>query len=131
MKRFTLATLLAVAMIVSAAAMAEAGNTQKLTPPRESPFPNASGVVSTTFDGPYYRYYRDWWGNLVAIRYYYVYATFQVWGLAPSTFYYLGPVGAFTTDGSGNAGGTGSDSQGSKKPPSYQVYDVNLVVVLK
>ena len=139
MKRFTLVTLLFAAMIVSAAAMAGAANTQELTPPPDSPSPNASGVVATTFDGPYYSWVKVGWGLWARVKYYNVYATFELKGLTPSTFYDfgsdVGSMGGFTTDESGNASGTCSDRIAKRNTPSYQVYyysfSSNKVVVLE
>ncbi len=135
MKRFTLVTLLLAAMVVSAAAMVEAANTQKLTPPPDSPCPNASGSASTTYDGPYIGWVNTGWGNWVSYKYYYIYVTFQVEGLAPNSYYLLGAVGAFYTDASGSASGTCADKVGTKKMPHYEVWywngSASRVVVLE
>ncbi len=143
MKHFVLpVVLLVVAALAGRPAPAAAADTQKLTPPPGSPFPDASGVVTTTIDGPYRRWVWDPRGYGVGswIRYYDLHATFQVWGLAPSTVYCIASQPSsgglrFTTDESGNASGTFYAEVSKRSTPSYEVYyfdfDNNRVVVLE
>ena len=117
-------------MVILTAAMAE-GSEWNLTPPPESPFPSASGWVSETFSGPYY--INVGWGNY--LKRYYRTTSFQVWGLAANTWYYLSESGTFLSDGSGNASGAFSEGRYGGKPKRINSYCVSDpatgVVVLK
>jgi hypothetical protein len=100
MKRFTLAAIVAAAMVVCATATARAG-TYKLTPPPGSDFPHATGLVSVRIQGPFKEGYE---------YYYKVWLDCRVSHLAPSHAYGLvsknglgyREVGPILTDAKGN-----------------------------
>ncbi len=117
MKRFTLAAIVAAATAVCTAAAVHAAQapdytvttkTYKLTPPRGTNFPNASGSLTIWIAGPIHDRYYD----------YYYRATFyvEVSRLAPNRVYDL----RFSNDGTGAsiwAFTTDADGNGSALPP--------------
>ena len=97
MKRFTLAAIVAAAMVVCATATARA-ETYRLTPPPGSDFPHATGSVSVTIQGPfrvpqeyYYKVWLDWRVTHLAPR--------QVYGLVDGN---LREWAQILTDAKGN-----------------------------
>jgi len=142
MKRFTLAAVVAAAMALCTSAVMHAGKppdytvttkTYKLTPPRGTNFPNASGSLTISIAGPIHdRYY----------TYYYNVTFFvQVWGLAPNRGYGVSPskdastgyyyVAGCTTDADGNGSGSRTWRYGSPHgvPNTYSVVDLTTGVV--
>ncbi len=101
-----------------------------LTPPPDSPFPNASGWAVVKYAGPFWYYY---WGG--RYKYFVNAIECEVSGLAPNTWYrvYRDAVGAgyIVTDENGD-GGFGNSSEGRKWEPGviYVCDDATGVVVL-
>jgi hypothetical protein len=144
MKRFTLAALLAAAMVVSSIAAVHAVNpnqytvtikTYTLTPPPGGNF-NASGSLTVLTAGPI-AVYRGAYPSYHYETDFFV----QVWGLAPSREYALrfskdgtgASICAFTTDAAGDGSG-GTDHPLWLGPPQnvpkkYSVVDVATGVV--
>jgi hypothetical protein len=141
MKRLIFCTtfaLVATALVLGATGMALAGHgatqgpTTKLWPTADSPFPNATGRVTTTLEGPYYDPYYG--------PYYVMACNLEVYGLAPDTVYLLTPYNPqyssllFVTDGNGDyrSGPVAFAFTTQKKltVPDYQVGDQTIGIAV-
>ncbi len=142
MKRFTLATVVAAAVVVGISATALAGNTTYKLAPRDSDYPDASGLITWSVSGP------DWyWGFSYRgkVKIYYGWGltiTADFSGLAANTGYtvyyvYTDPTAyewfQFDTNGTGaysTVWTTTIQTKTPPAPPAVYVTDVNGVVVL-
>jgi hypothetical protein len=129
----------AIALVLGATGMTLAGHggtrgsTTKLWPTADSPFPNATGRVTTTCNGPYYN---PWTGR----PYYTILFGLEAYGLAPDTAYSFYPydpdykygmyygMSGFITDGNGNfsSGSAPFSATMPEKPPTpdFEVADL-------